>query len=237
MTVKTEATFWKKMTFGFRARLLAGALILTPFGVALLVMVWLFRWFAGLMKPLVNAILTMLTRYSHAVSIPPAFVTLFTWLSAITILLLILYLLGIAGQFVIGKKIVAISEILVLRIPLVGTIYTATKQVIKTLSVPDSKAFKSVVLVEFPKPGLWAIGYLTGSLQTPNGQEYSKVFIPTSPNPTTGFFELVPPNEVIEINLTLEEAFKMIISGGMVAPEKLLSRTKNALEQKPKQNN
>jgi uncharacterized membrane protein len=235
MAHKTEVKFWKEMTHGIQARLLAGVLILMPFGVALLVIVWLFRWFTGLMKPLVNAILAVLGRYSPAVAVPQVYVTVFIWLSTTIILLLLLYLLGVVGQFVIGKKVVAASEVLVLRIPLVSTIYTATKQVIKALSIPDSKAFKSVVLVEFPRAGFQAVGYLTGNIKTPDGREFSKVFIPTTPNPTTGFFELVPPNEVVETNLTIEEAFKMIISGGMVSPDVLLSRTMNVDGQKIEQ--
>lgn len=235
MALKAKKKFWAVMTHSIRARLLAGVLILTPFGVALLVMVWLFRSFAGAMKPLVDAILTLLNRYSPALSVPQLYVTVFIWLSTTIILLLLLYLLGVVGQFVIGKKVVAASELLVLRIPLVRTIYTATKQVIKALSMPNSKAFKSVVLVEFPRPGFQSVGYLTGTIKTPDGREFSKVFIPTSPNPTTGFFELVPSEEVVELNLTMEEAFKMIISGGMVAPDSLVRRTVNSAGQKLKQ--
>lgn len=110
-----------------------------------------------------------------------------------------------------------------------------TKQVIKALSMPNSKAFKSVVLVEFPRLGFQSVGYLTGTIKIPDGREFSKVFIPTSPNPTTGFFELVPSEEVVELNLTMEEAFKMIISGGMVAPDSLVRRTVNSAGQKLKQ--
>jgi len=237
MAHKTKVKFWKNMTHSIQARLLAGILILTPFGVALLVMVWIFHGFTGLMKPLVNAILAVLNRYSPALSVPETYVTVFIWLSTTIILLLLLYLLGVIGQFVIGKKVVTASEVLVLRIPLIRTIYIATKQVIKALSIPDSKAFKSVVLVEFPRAGFQAVGYLTGNIKTPDGHELCKVFIPTSPNPTTGFFELVPPDKIVETNLSIEEAFKMIISGGMVAPEVLLARKPNSNEKNSERKN
>jgi uncharacterized membrane protein len=224
MALKIELKFRKEMTHSIRARLLAGILILTPFGVALLVMVWIFRRFTGLMKPVVNAILAVLNQYSPAVSIPEAYVTVFIWLTTTIFLLLLLYLLGVTGQFVIGKKVVAASEVLVLRIPIIRTIYTATKQVIKALSIPDGKSFKSVVLVEFPREGFQAIGYLTGNIKTPDGHEFCKVFIPTTPNPTTGFFEIVAPDKVVETTLSMEEAFKMIISGGIVSPDALIAR-------------
>ena len=232
MAHKTELKFWKEMTHSIRARLLAGILILTPFGVALLVMVWIVHGFTGLMKPVVNAILTLLNRYSPAVSVPETYVTVFIWLITTIIFFFLLYLLGVIGQFVIGKKVVTASEVLVLRIPLIRTIYTATKQVIKALSLPDGKSFKSVVLVEFPREAFQAIGYLTGNIKTPDGHELCKVFIPTSPNPTTGFFELVPPDKIVETSLSIEEAFKMIISGGMVAPDVLLSHKPNSVDNK-----
>jgi uncharacterized membrane protein len=131
-----------------------------------------------------------------------------------------------------GKKIIAFSEMLMLRIPLARTIYTATKQVIKTLSIPDRKSFKSVVLVEFPRPGFKAIGFLTGQIKTSDGREFCKVFIPTTPHSTPGFFELVPSEEVAGTNLTIEEAFKIIISGGIVSPDVLLSNKPSGNEQK-----
>jgi uncharacterized membrane protein len=87
------------------------------------------------------------------------------------------------------------------------------------MSLPNRAAFKSVVIVEFPRPGFKAIGFLTGRIQGLEGETLYKVFIPTTPNPTTGYFEIIPPEEVTETNMTTEEAFKMIISGGMVAPE------------------
>lgn len=87
--------------------------------------------------------------------------------------------------------------------------------------MPERNAFKSVVVVEFPRAGLKAIGFRTGYIEDNSGQKYCKVFIPTTPNPTTGFFEIVPINEVIETSVSIEEGFKMIISGGIVSPESL----------------
>jgi len=153
------------------------------------------------------------------------------WFITVIILLLLLYFLGMIGQFVLGKRIINFSEALMLRIPLARTIYTATKQVIKTLSIPDSKSFKSVVFVEFPRPGFKAVGFLTGRIKAQDGREFYKIFIPTTPNPTTGFFELVSSDEVAETNLTIEEAFKMIISGGIVSPDVLCFNKLSSSEQ------
>jgi len=171
---------------------LSGLFLLLPFGIALFVTIWVFKWATKLLRPAVGGILAALIRSELVEPIPPLHVNVSIWIVTVTIFLLFLYLLGMIGQFVMGKKIIAFGEMLMLRIPLVRTIYTATKQVIKTLSIPESKSFKSVVMVEFPRPGFKAIGFLTGRIKTSDGREFCKVFIPTTPNPTTGFFELVP---------------------------------------------
>ncbi len=138
---------------------------------------------------------------------------------SIVVLLVLLYLVGAIGQFVVGKRLIKAGETLLMRIPLVRTVYTATKQVAQAVSLPDRAALKSVVLVEFPRPGFKAVGFLTGYIEDSAGKKFCKIMIPTTPNPTTGFFELVPAEDIIETTLTTEEAFKLIISGGIVAPD------------------
>lgn len=206
---------------GIRKCLLAGLFVLTPFGLAIFVMIWIFQWITGLLKPVVGGIMAVLIRAELVSPIPPLYMNISVWIATLIIILLLLYLMGIIGQLVIGKKAIVFSEMLMLRIPLARTIYTATKQVVKTLTISDRSSFKSVVLVEFPRPGFKAIGFMTGMIETMEENKLCKIFIPTTPNPTTGFFELVHPEEVEETDLTIEEAFKMIISGGIVSPGKL----------------
>ena len=231
MTTKINAGFWKTVRSNVKKRLLAGILLLMPFGVALLVIIWLFHGATGLLRPVVSGIILTLTKSKIVNSIPQPYVNISIWVVTVITLLLLLYTLGTIGQYVVGRKILAAGEVLMLRIPLARTIYTATKQVIKTISLPNREAFKSVVLVEFPRPGFKAIGFLTGRVKTAVDQELCKVFIPTTPNPTTGFFELVPANEVVDTDLTIEEAFKMIISGGIVSPDTLFSHRLNSNQQ------
>jgi len=231
MVIKMKTKFLETIRINVRNRLLAGLFLLMPFGIALFVIIWLFRWVTGLLQPAVSGILAALIRSQLVEAIPPLYINVSVWIITVIIFLLLLYLLGMIGQFVMGKKVIAFGERLMLRIPLARTIYTATKQVIKTLSIPDSKSIKSVVIVEFPRPGFKAIGFLTGRIKTSDGKEFCKVLIPTTPNPTTGFFELVPSEEVAETNLTIEEAFKMIISGGIVSPDVLLSNKLGANKQ------
>jgi uncharacterized membrane protein len=169
----------------------------------------------------VKGILSGVYKYAFFQSLPSTYVDIGVSVVSILILLFLLYLVGTVGQLFIGRQLIAIGERVLLRIPLVRTIYSATKQVMQAVSLPDRAAFKSVVLLEFPRPGFMALGFLTGHVQDAQGRRYCKVFIPTAPNPTTGFFEMVPAEEVKETTMTIEEGFKMIISGGIVSPDNL----------------
>jgi uncharacterized membrane protein len=212
---------WKKIKNNLRNHFLAGIFILMPFGITLLVMRWLFGWMAGFLKPLLLKLTAIIARNPDLQTSPPAYISITASILSIFILLMLVYLAGVIAQRVLGKKLIALGEMLLLKMPFLRTIYGATKQVMSALSLPSKEAFLSVVLVEFPRPGMKAIGFLTGFIKDSNGTKYCKVFIPTTPNPTTGFFEMVPANEVIQTGLNVEDAFKMIISGGIISPEKM----------------
>ncbi len=212
-------TIFSRMYANATTRFLSGMLLLIPFGVTLLIMRWLFSWVAGFVKPLIIGLLRLVVMIPFIDSLPDSLTTFCVVIITILILLVTIYIIGEIGQRVIGKKILHIAEILVQKIPLVRSIYTSTKQVLQTISMPGQTAFKSVVLIEFPRPGMKAMGFVTGYINDSTGKKFCKVLIPTTPNPTTGFFEIVPADDVMETNLTIEEAFRMIISGGIVSPE------------------
>lgn len=214
-----KSSMWARLKSNVRRRLLSGILLLMPFGVTLLVMRWLFQWVAGFIRPIITFIISKLSQVPVIEAVPDIYITVSVATLSIVVLLVLLYLVGVIGQFVIGKRLIKVGETLLMRIPLVRTIYTATKQVAQAVSLPDSAALKSVVLVEFPRPGFKAVGFLTGYIEDSAGKKFCKVLIPTTPNPTTGFFEIIPIEDVVETTLTVEEAFKMIISGGIVAPD------------------
>ena len=213
---------WIRVKTNVSHRLFSGMLVLVPVGVTLLVMRWLFRWAAGFLDPIVRKAFSGPARIPVIQQIPAGYVNVCVSLLAIILLLLLLYLVGAIGQYVMGRKLISAWERLWLRIPLIRSIYGSTKQVMQAVSLPNRSVFKSVVLVEFPRPGFRAIGFLTGRIKDSNYSEFCKVFIPTAPNVTTGFFELVPTNEIEPISMNVEEAFKMIISGGIVSPERLM---------------
>jgi uncharacterized membrane protein len=217
-----KAGFWKRTKNNFRNHILAGVLLIMPFGVTLLVMRWLFGWMAGVLRPAFLKAASLLLNDPAMQTDPKHYVVsiVLSILSILTLLILV-YLVGIFGHYVLGKKLIKLGELLLSKIPFVGTIYHATKQVMSAISLPDKAAFKSVVLVDFPRTGVKAVGFFTGYIQYSTGEKYCKVFIPTTPNPTTGFFEIFPINEVTQTNISIEDAFKMIISGGILSPDTL----------------
>ena len=136
--------------------------------------------------------------------------------------LLLILLVGVLTANVMGRFLVALFERFMNRIPLIKSIYTLFKQVAQTTFGRDRKGFRQVVLIEYPRQGIWTIGFVTGltegEIQRLTDQKMVNVFVPTTPNPTSGFYLLVPEQEMIRLGMTVDEAFKLIISGGMVTP-------------------
>lgn len=206
----------RKIQTNIRKRLLAGVFLFLPFGVALLVMRWLFSGLKSFLQPVIKGFLSGIDKIAFFDVIPETYINIIVVIASILILLFLLYVVGLLGQFLIGRKLIAVSEKILLQIPIIRTTYSATKQVIHSFS-QDEVAFKSVVVVEYPRPDFLALAFLTGYIKDKQGKRYCKVFIPTSPNPTSGFFEIIPETEVRMTSLTIEEGFKMIMSGGVVS--------------------
>jgi uncharacterized membrane protein len=224
-----ESRVWSDFKKWLSRRLASGMLVLVPLGVTVLVVGWLFRVAASLLRPVVTYTISRLEAH-HWIQVLPegeARSNFYVSLFAIVLLLVLLYLVGGLGQHLIGRRLIAAWEAIWMKIPLARTIYAATKQVMEALNQPQGAAFKSVVVVDFPYPGLKAIGFLTGYVEDANGRQFAKVLIPTTPNPTTGFLELVPVAQMFVTHLAIEEGFKMIISGGIVSPEDLLKPSPN----------
>ena len=135
----------------------------------------------------------------------------------------IVFFIGALTNNIFGKKILQFWENIVERIPFVRPIYKGTKQVVASFAAIDVKAFTKVILIEFPRKGAYAIAFVTGrtqgELQRLMGQNHLKIFIPTTPNPTSGFIVFADPSEIIELNMTIEEGIKYAVSGGIVNPE------------------
>jgi len=135
----------------------------------------------------------------------------------------LLLVTGFLAANILGKKLIAVWESFLARIPLVSWVYSGVKKVAETLLSPRSKSFRKVLLVEYPRKGIWSLCFQTssdlGEVQARTGQEVMCIFVPTTPNPTSGFIIMVPKEEVIELDMTVDDAFRMIISLGVVVPE------------------
>ena len=138
--------------------------------------------------------------------------------------LLMILLTGLLATNFIGQKLVVWWEKLLARIPVVNSVYNSVKQVSDTLFSPNGNAFRKAVLVRYPHQESWTIAFLTGQ---PGGDvvnhldgQYVSVYVPTTPNPTSGFFLMMPAKDVVELDMTVDEALKYIISMGVVAPPK-----------------
>ncbi|HXF18458.1 MAG TPA: DUF502 domain-containing protein [Burkholderiales bacterium] len=135
----------------------------------------------------------------------------------------VVILTGVFGANIIGQRMVRVWESLLSRIPVVKSLYSSVKQVSDTLFSSSGLAFRKALLVQYPRQGSWTIAFLTGQ---PGGDvanhltgEYLSVYVPTTPNPTSGFFLMMPKADVIELDMNVDEALKYIISMGVVAPE------------------
>ncbi|NJN40597.1 MAG: DUF502 domain-containing protein [Gammaproteobacteria bacterium] len=130
---------------------------------------------------------------------------------------------GVLASNILGQRLVSLWEAVLRRIPIVSSIYHGVKQVSDTLFKPGGDAFRKAVLIEWPREGLWTIAFLTGA---PGGDvashlrgDYVSVYVPTTPNPTGGYFVMLPREDIIELDMTVDVAFKYIISMGVAPPD------------------
>jgi uncharacterized membrane protein len=142
---------------------------------------------------------------------------------ALLMTIVFVYIVGVLTTLVIGRKLLDMADHFVEHLPLLKGIYGTTKQVISVFRQGGGGAgFQRVVLVEFPSHGLWTIAFVTNEItDTSSGQRYVSVFIPMTPNPTCGFFQFIPIEQVRNTDWTVEQAIKMVLSGGLLAPSEL----------------
>lgn len=205
--------------FGLIARLrgyfFAGLLAVAPIGITL--------WLCWILLKFVDARITPLIpqAYNPNTYINPYFPHEIPGVGLI-VMILGLIVIGALTRIFLGRYLVKISENILNRMPVVRSIYSATKQIAETVLKRQSEAFRQVVLFEYPRRGSWAIGFLTGStkgeVQNLTDDDVVNVFLPTTPNPTSGYLLFIPRRELVPLSMTVEEGIKMIISGGIVTP-------------------
>ena len=141
----------------------------------------------------------------------------------VIITLILIFTVGLVTRSYLGKKLARLGDRMVRQIPLVRGIYNALKQFVDAVFSDKGQSFKKAVLIEYPRKGLYSIAFVTGvsrgEVQVKTLQRCVNVFVPTTPNPTSGFYLMVPEGDMIALDMTVEEAFTLIISGGIVSPE------------------
>ncbi len=145
----------------------------------------------------------------------------FKYLPEIIGFLLTIISIYIIGRFVtnvLGRTLLHEIEKIVERIPIVNLVYKTVKQITESITSQNNNAFKKVIQLEYPRKGLWTLAMVTGESTDREGNEYFHIFVPTTPNPTSGYMIYALKNDTVETELTVEEALKIIISGGMLAP-------------------
>jgi uncharacterized membrane protein len=195
----------------FRNAFLSGALLLAPLWVTIWAFTAIIGFVGGTFRPLYEDTLP------ESLRIP------FVWdLITTLVVILIVTALGFLSSYVFGKVFLSIVERAFQRIPGVGGLYNSVKQIVTTFGTQNRNLFSKVVLVEFPRKGVWAIGFLTnkqqGEAQSATGTETWTIFIPTSPNPTSGFLVMLPRQDIVELEMSVGDGMKMIVSGGGVVP-------------------
>ena len=212
-----------------RRRMLTGLLLILPVYVTYFVVKFLFGFVGGTLSPVIKKIFQF---YGPALPKTSLDEFVITFLGLI-LTFISLYFLGIFAANFVGKVIITYFENLLTKTPVVKNIYSSVKQIIHSVGLPGKQSFKRVVLVDFPKEGTKSIGFVTGATQYNNEKKFICVFIPTTPNPTTGFLIFVTENDVMDSNLSVEEAFKTLFSGGVLAPKDIIASFKTANNDTP----
>ena len=195
-----------------RASFFSGLLLLAP----LVVTVWAFSKIVelagGTFRPL----------YEHYLPQSLQRIPFFWDVIATFVVLLLITLLGFLSNYVFGKFFFKVIERFIERIPGIGAVYNSVKQIVTTFGTQNRNLFNKVVLVEFPREGVWTLGFLTnkqqGEPQTKISSDVWTVFVPTTPNPTSGFLIMLPSSKVVELDMPVGDGMKMIISGGLYTP-------------------
>lgn len=194
-----------------RSRFLTGLVVAAPIGITIW-LVWMFVTFVdSRIKPLIPAQWNPETYTKFALPGLGVFIAVVG-----------LIIIGTIAANLIGKSLLTYGENLLIRVPLVRTIYTLFKQLFETLASSQAASFKEVVMLQYPREGTWAVGFITAPTK---GEMHDKfpdlvgVFVPTTPNPTSGFLIYVPRGDLVTLDMSVEEGAKLIISAGLVTPE------------------
>ena len=201
---KVHKEGWGKKLSG---QFMTGLLVIIPLGASVLILVWLFTSIDNILQPVIRAI------WGHNITGVGFGVTV-----------ILIYVVGVIARNVIGKRIIKYGESLLNRVPIFKQLYRGIRQIVDSFSDPDKTGFMQVVLVEFPQKGMRAIGFVTNEIIDKNGKKLLSVLIPTAPNPTSGFLEIVKEEDVIRTQIPVDAAVKMVVSAGRMMPDEVQTK-------------
>jgi uncharacterized membrane protein len=228
---KNELSWQQRFAQGIKNDLIAGLLVIIPLATTIWMTYTLATWVIDLLTRIPKQL-------SPFVGLHPILVNLINLSIGLTVPLAGFLLVGLMARNIFGQWLLNVGEKILQSIPLAGAVYKTLKQILETvLTDSGNQKFRRVVLLEYPRRGMWAIGFVTGSM----GGEIDKkmqtkmlsVFVPTTPNPTTGWYSLVPESDVITLSLSIEEAFKLVISAGIVTPDLAITTREHDTEVRP----
>jgi len=208
-----ELPVLQKIKQDLKNDLIAGLLVVIPLATT----IWLTFTIA-------NWVIRSLTRFPKQLTpfegLNPVLVDLINLTIALAVPLLSILIIGLMARNIAGRWLLDLGERTVQSIPLAGSVYKTLQQLLQTVFQDSKTRFRRVILVEYPRRGLWAIAFVTGTMtaaaaSTPN---MLSIFIPTTPNPTSGWYAVVPESDVINLSISIEDAFKVLLSGGIVVP-------------------
>lgn len=224
-STRTDQPLSNRLQQDLKNDLIAGLLVVIPLATTI--------WLATTVSRFVLAFLTSIPKqFNPFNTLNPLLQELINLGVGLLVPLLGILLIGLMARNIVGRWLLEFGEGTLLRIPLAGSVYKTLKQLLETfLQGSSGNRFRRVVLVEYPREGLYAVGFVTGTIGTAVQADFQEamlsVFIPTAPNPTTGWYAVVPERLVKDIDLSVEDAFRTIISAGIVSPDEREAATTN----------
>jgi uncharacterized membrane protein len=195
--------------------LIAGLLVVIPLATT----IWLTFTIASWVIEFLTKIPKQINPFD---GLHPILVNLLNFLVGLAVPLLSILVIGLMARNIVGRWLLDVGERLLQAIPLAGSVYKTLKQLLETILKDSNDKFRRVILVEYPRRGVWALGFVTGTIsrdiQSHMATPMLSIFVPTTPNPTTGWYAIVPEDEVLNLSMSVEDAFKVIVSGGIVSP-------------------
>ncbi|MBE9039755.1 DUF502 domain-containing protein, partial [Oscillatoriales cyanobacterium LEGE 11467] len=196
--------------------LIAGLLVVIPLATTIWLTITISNW-------VINFLTKVPKQLNPFDGFDPLVVNLLNLLVGLAVPLLSILLIGLMARNIVGRWLLDFGENILAAIPLAGSVYKTLKQLLQTLLQDSNSRFRRVVLVEYPKKGVWSIAFVTGlvtnEMQANLPEPSLSVFIPTTPNPTSGWYAIVSEQDTLSLSMSIEDAFKILLSGGIVAPE------------------